>query len=60
MVDKSRKLRYNYIMKININVEIDTKEDRDELEELIEQLQNLREVMNANNYDYYSEAADDQ
>lgn len=43
-------------MKININVEIDTKEDRDELEELIEQLQNLREVMN----DYYSEAADDQ
>lgn len=60
MVDKSRKLRYNYIMKININVEIDTKEDRDELEELIEQLQNLREVMNANNYDYYSDAVDDQ
>jgi len=42
-------------MKININVEIDTKEDRDELEELIEQLQNLREVMN----DYYSDAEDD-
>ena len=42
-------------MKININVEIDTKEDRDELEELIEQLQNLREVMN----DYYSDEVDD-
>lgn len=32
-------------MKININVEIDTKEDRDELEELIEQLQNLRDII---------------
>lgn len=42
-------------MKIKIEVEIDTKEDRDELEELIEQLQNLREVMN----DYYSDAVDD-
>jgi len=42
-------------MKININVEIDTKEDRDELEELIEQLQNLREVMN----DYYLDTEDD-
>lgn len=46
-------------MKIKIEVEIDTKEDRDELEELIEQLQNLREVMSANNHDYYSDAVDD-
>ena len=42
-------------MKIKIEVEIDTVEDRDELGELIEQLQNLREVMN----DYYSDAVDD-
>ena len=42
-------------MKFKIVIEIDTVEDRDELEELIEQLQNLREVMN----DYYSDAVDD-
>jgi hypothetical protein len=32
-------------MKIKIEVEIDTKDDRDELEELIEQLENLRAIM---------------
>jgi len=36
-------------MKVKIEIEIDTKEDRDELEELIEQLQSLRELL-ANNY----------
>lgn len=39
-------------MKINLEVEIDTKEDRDELEELIEKLQNLSELING---PYYKE-----
>lgn len=38
-------------MKININVEIDTKDDRDELEELIEQLENLRAVLSNSEWD---------
>lgn len=38
-------------MKIKIEVEIDTKDDRDELEELIEQLENLRAALSNNEWD---------
>ena len=38
-------------MKIKIEVEIDTKDDRDELEELIEQLENLRAVLSNSEWD---------
>lgn len=40
-------------MKVKIEVEFDTKDDRDELEELIEQLQTLRDVMSREgNFDF--------
>ena len=38
-------------MKIKIEVEIDTKDDRDELDELIEQLENLRAALSNSEWD---------
>lgn len=42
-------------MKIKIEVEVDTKTDRDELEDLIEQLKSLRDFIVDQNIDEWEE-----